>query len=131
MLRNWTKSSLDPMMNTHSWQFCIIICGADIQKQSYFVTTHRDSEMVLPREIQGNLVKNASLCQKGNIGNHPLTIRSCCKNPCKHIGSRLNCQAASARRNAMDDKFFADLHEGLLVHRLYLMSGTEVLDTSP
>ena len=31
----------------------------------------------------------------------------------------------------MDDKFFAGLHEGLLVHCLYLMSGTEVLDTSP
>ena len=31
----------------------------------------------------------------------------------------------------MDDKFFADIHEGLLVHRLYLMSGTEILDTSP
>src|SRR5262245_49408260 len=37
-------------------------CGADIQKQLCFVTTHRDSEMVLPREIQENLVKNASLC---------------------------------------------------------------------
>ncbi len=31
----------------------------------------------------------------------------------------------------MDDKFFAGLHEGLLVHRLYLMSGTDVLNTSP
>jgi len=31
----------------------------------------------------------------------------------------------------MEDKLFADLHEGLLVHRLYLMAGTEVLDTSP
>ena len=31
----------------------------------------------------------------------------------------------------MDDKFFADIHEGLLVHRLYLMSGIEMLDTSP
>ena len=31
----------------------------------------------------------------------------------------------------MDDKFFAGLHEGLLVHRLYLMAGTEVLNTSP
>jgi len=31
----------------------------------------------------------------------------------------------------MDDKFFAGLQEGLLVHRLYLMSGREVLDTSP
>ena len=31
----------------------------------------------------------------------------------------------------MDDKLFAGLHEGLLVHRLYLMSGIEVLDTSP
>jgi hypothetical protein len=31
----------------------------------------------------------------------------------------------------MDDKLFAGLHEGLLVHRLYLMSGTEILDTSP
>ncbi len=31
----------------------------------------------------------------------------------------------------MDDKFFTGLHEGVLVHRLYLMSGTEVLDTSP
>jgi hypothetical protein len=27
----------------------------------------------------------------------------------------------------MEDKLFADLHEGLLVHRLYLMAGTEVL----
>jgi len=31
----------------------------------------------------------------------------------------------------MDDKFFAGLHEGLLIHRLYLMSGTEVLYASP
>src|SRR5262245_1593147 len=31
----------------------------------------------------------------------------------------------------MGDKFFADLHEGVLVHRLYLMSGMEVLDSSP
>jgi hypothetical protein len=31
----------------------------------------------------------------------------------------------------MDDKFFAGLHEGVLVHRLYLMAGTEVLNTSP
>lgn len=31
----------------------------------------------------------------------------------------------------MDDKFFTGLYEGVLVHRLYLMSGTEVLDTSP
>ena len=31
----------------------------------------------------------------------------------------------------MDDKLFAGLHEGLLVHRLYLMSGMEILDTSP
>ena len=31
----------------------------------------------------------------------------------------------------MDDKFFAGLHEGLLVHRLHLMSGTEVLYISP
>jgi|RhiMethySRZTD1v2_1073278.scaffolds.fasta_scaffold477948_2 hypothetical protein len=43
----------------------------------------------------------------------------------------LNCKTASEKRNAMDDKFFAGLHEGLLVHRLYLMSGTEVLYTSP
>jgi hypothetical protein len=31
----------------------------------------------------------------------------------------------------MEDKFFAGLHEGVLVHRLYLMAGTEVLSTSP
>ena len=31
----------------------------------------------------------------------------------------------------MDEKFFAGLHKGVLVHRLYLMAGTEVLDTSP
>ena len=31
----------------------------------------------------------------------------------------------------MEDKLFADLHEGLLVHRLYLMAGAEVLSTSP
>ena len=31
----------------------------------------------------------------------------------------------------MDEKFFAGLHRGVLVHRLYLMAGTEVLDTSP
>ena len=31
----------------------------------------------------------------------------------------------------MDDKFFIGLYEGILVHRLYLMSGMEVLDTSP
>jgi hypothetical protein len=31
----------------------------------------------------------------------------------------------------MEDKLFAGLYEGLLVHRLYLMAGTEVLDTSP
>ena len=31
----------------------------------------------------------------------------------------------------MDDKFFTGLYKGVLVHRLYLMSGMEVLDTSP
>jgi hypothetical protein len=31
----------------------------------------------------------------------------------------------------MEEKFFAGLHKGVLVHRLYLMAGTEVLDTSP
>ena len=31
----------------------------------------------------------------------------------------------------MEDKLFAELHEGVLVHRLYLMAGTEVLGTSP
>ena len=31
----------------------------------------------------------------------------------------------------MGDKLFTGLHEGVLVHRLYLMSGMEVLDTSP
>jgi len=31
----------------------------------------------------------------------------------------------------MDDKLFAGLHEGVLVHRLYLISGTEVLNASP
>jgi hypothetical protein len=31
----------------------------------------------------------------------------------------------------MEEKFFAGLHRGVLVHRLYLMAGTEVLDTSP
>jgi hypothetical protein len=31
----------------------------------------------------------------------------------------------------MEDKLFTDLHEGLLVHRLYLMAGTEALGTSP
>ena len=31
----------------------------------------------------------------------------------------------------MDDKFFTGLYEGILVHRLYLVSGMEVLDTSP
>jgi hypothetical protein len=31
----------------------------------------------------------------------------------------------------MEDKLFAGLHEGLLVHRLYLLAGTEVLATSP
>jgi hypothetical protein len=31
----------------------------------------------------------------------------------------------------MEDKFFAGLHEGLLVQRLYLMAGTEVLCMSP
>jgi hypothetical protein len=31
----------------------------------------------------------------------------------------------------MEDKFFAGLHEGLLVHRLYLMAGAEILSTSP
>ena len=31
----------------------------------------------------------------------------------------------------MGDKFFTGLNEGALVHRLYLMSGKEVLDTSP
>ncbi len=31
----------------------------------------------------------------------------------------------------MDDKFFTGLYQGVLVHRLYLMSGMEVLDTSP
>jgi hypothetical protein len=35
------------------------------------------------------------------------------------------------RSNVMEEKLFAGLHEGLLVHRLYLMSGTEVLSTSP
>ena len=31
----------------------------------------------------------------------------------------------------MEDKLFAGLHEGLLVHRLYLMAGAEVLSSSP
>jgi hypothetical protein len=31
----------------------------------------------------------------------------------------------------MEDKLFAELHEGVLVHRLYLIAGTEVLGTSP
>jgi hypothetical protein len=31
----------------------------------------------------------------------------------------------------MDDKFFTSLYEGVLVHRLYIMSGIEILDTSP
>jgi hypothetical protein len=31
----------------------------------------------------------------------------------------------------MEDKLFAELHEGVLVHRLYLRAGTEVLGTSP
>jgi len=31
----------------------------------------------------------------------------------------------------MEDKLFAGLHAGLLVHRLSLMAGTEVLATSP
>ena len=43
----------------------------------------------------------------------------------------MNFTAAFERRNAVDDKFFAGLHEGLFVHRLYLMSGAEVLSTSP
>ena len=31
----------------------------------------------------------------------------------------------------MDDQFFTGLYEGVLVHRLYLIAGTEVLGTSP
>jgi hypothetical protein len=31
----------------------------------------------------------------------------------------------------MEDKLFAGLHEGVLVHRLYLMAGMEILSTSP
>jgi len=31
----------------------------------------------------------------------------------------------------MEEKFFAGLHAGFLVHRLSRMAGTEVLDTSP
>jgi hypothetical protein len=31
----------------------------------------------------------------------------------------------------MEDKLFAGLHEGVLVHRLSLLAGTEVLATSP
>ena len=31
----------------------------------------------------------------------------------------------------MDEKFFAGLHKGVLVHRLYLMAGVEILSTSP
>jgi hypothetical protein len=31
----------------------------------------------------------------------------------------------------MDDQLFIGVYEGVLVHRLYLMSGMEILDTSP
>jgi hypothetical protein len=47
------------------------------------------------------------------------------------IRNRLDFPTAAEWRNAMEDKLFAGLHEGLLVHRLYLMAGTEVLATSP
>src|SRR2546430_16678354 len=71
-------------------------------------------------------------CAKPSEGHSgPNAVRSCFQNPCEYLCSRLHVQTASERRNAMDEKFFAGLHKGVLVHRLYLMAGTEVLDTSP